>query len=194
MHRTLRLFVALCPPEPLGAALTALRPTGVAIPEHRVVDASTPYALHMTLAFVGETHHKELRSVKESVQRSASGLGAFTITAQRLVTIPTPQDGGPPRQLAVTTDAPATLLEMHRRLSQRLTSPKRNGRRARFLPHITTLRYLHNQTSAAVDEPVMLDAGWGPGAWRVAELLLFSSVLTREGSVYQVEHSVPLKE
>jgi 2'-5' RNA ligase len=187
---TLRLFVAICPPPELTRALLVLRPTAVAMPAHRVLDEAS---VHLTLAFIGETHCKDLRSVKESVDRSASGVPAFTLSPQRLITIPTPQDGGPPRLLAVSTDAPPGLLEVQRRLAQRLTSPKRNGRRARFLPHVTVARYQHGQTSGAVDEPVEGSlATAGLATWEVRGVSLFSSVLTREGSVYTIEHTAQL--
>jgi len=142
----------------------------------------------MTLAFIGDTRAKDVRDVRESVERSCSGLSPFSLTVLRLATIPTPQDGGPPRLVAAVTDAPPTLLEIQRRLAQRLTKPKRNGRRSRFLPHLTLARYRHGETSEAID---LAPAG-EPVRWRVDSCVLFSSTLRAEGSVYAPVHRVEL--
>lgn len=183
---TLRLFVAMAPPLAVGESLLgAAQALSGSLPPHRLIPAEQ---LHLTLAFIGETRAKEVRDVKESVERSCAGLRAFTLTAERLVTIPTPDDGGPPRLLAAQTDAPATLLEIQRRLAQRLTKPKKNGRRARFLPHLTLARYRHGETSAAIDSPL----GEPRPSWRVESCLLYSSHLTADGSVHEVVHTVPL--
>lgn len=167
----------------LLAALGRLAVT-TPLPPHRVIDAA---ALHMTLAFIGDTDPKALPDVRESVDRSCSGVGPFDLRAQRLVTIPTPNDGGPARLVAAVTDAPAGLLEVQRRLAQRLTRPKRNGRRPRFLPHLTLARYRHGESSGPIDWAV--DA---PVSWRVESCTLYSSVLTADGSLYAPVHTARL--
>ena len=187
MSADLRLFVALAPPVPsaksLYAAAELLTPR---LPPHRLIPAEQ---LHLTLAFIGETRPKEVRDIKESVDRSCSGLHSFVLATTRLVTIPTPEDSGPPRLLAAATDSPPTLLEIQRRLAQRLTRPKKNGRRPRFLPHLTLVRYRHGETSGPIDET--LDP---PVTWQVRECVLFSSVLTAAGSVYEAVHTVRLED
>ena len=181
----LRLFAALTPPPEAASTLHAAA-SGLAdrLPPHRLIPAEQ---LHLTMAFIGETRPKEVRDVKESVDRSCAGLKAFVLTGQRLVTIPTPEDGGPPRLVAVATDSPPTLLEIQRRLAQRLTKPKKNGRRPRFLPHLTVARYKHGETSGAIDEPLPL-----PAPWPVSTCTLFASILTAGGSVYEVVHVTKL--
>lgn len=163
----------------------AVREAGVRLPPRRLIPAEQ---LHLTMVFIGDTRPKEVREVKESVDRSCAGLRAFTLSAGRIVTIPTPEDGGPPRLIAATTDSPPTLLEVQRRLAQRLTKPKKNGRRSRFLPHLTLARYQHGETSEAIDQPLA-----EPVSWRVSGFTLYSSVVTVKGSVYQVVHTAVLE-
>lgn len=187
MSNPLRLFVALSPPPEAAAILHRAAESldsGGKLPPHRLIPSDQ---LHLTLAFIGETRAKEVRDVKESVDRSCSGLRTFTLTATRLVTIPTPEDGGPPRLIAAATDSPPTLLEIQRRLAQRLTRPKKNGRRPRFLPHLTLARYKHGETSDAIDQPLT-----PPQSWQVSECVLYSSNLTAGGSVYEVVHTARL--
>ena len=183
----LRLFVALSPPSEAATLIAAAAESlSTRLPPHRIIPADQ---LHLTLAFIGETRAKEVRDVKESVDRSCSGLRAFTLTATRLITIPTPDDGGPPRLIAAATDSPPTLLEIQRRLAHRLTKPKKNGRRPRFLPHITLARYWggHGETSDAIDHPLA-----APVSWRVSVCILYSSILTAGGSIYQPIHTAAL--
>jgi 2'-5' RNA ligase len=185
VQSSFRLFVAISPDAAASAALHgAATAMEARLPPHRVMPADQ---LHLTLAFIGDTRAKEVRDVKESVDRSCAGLKPFMLTAQRIVTIPTPEDGGPPRLIAAVTDSPPTLLEVQRRLAQRLTKPKKNGRRSRFLPHLTLARYRHGETSDAVDEALAT-----PAPWLVEGCTLFASVLTAHGSVYEVVHRARL--
>jgi 2'-5' RNA ligase len=186
VQASFRLFVALTPsPEAsqsLHAAAAAMAPR---LPPHRSIPAEQ---LHLTLVFIGDTRAKEVRDIKESVDRSCSGLQPFTLTAERLITIPTPDDGGPPRLIAAATDAPPTLLEIQRRLAQRLTRPKKNGRRSRFLPHLTVVRYRHGETSDAINEPLAVPQP----TWRVESCTLYASHLKLDGAVYEVVHTARL--
>lgn len=182
MHRsdTLRLFVALYPPpETAAALLDALHP--LTLPDHRVTPADH---IHLTLVFIGDRRVKELREVRESVERSASGLDPFDLTPQRLITIPTPNQGGPPRLVAATTDAPPALLELQRRLTTRLARP--DERHKVYSPHITLCRYAHEATS----DPINLPIGIAP--FRVERVQLMSSFITRAGPKHEVQAQVSL--
>ena len=63
---------------------------------------------------------RELTAVTESVERSASGVKACTLTAGRLISLP---NRGPARLVAVTTDAPPSILEIRRPLQLRHSGP-----------------------------------------------------------------------
>ena len=182
MHRsdTLRLFVALYPPPEVAASLLAAL-TPLTLPDHRVTPADH---VHLTLMFIGDRRAKELREVRESVERSASGLGAFELTPQRLITIPTPSQGGPPRLVAATTSSPPALLEIQRRLATRLARP--DERHKAYLPHITLCRYAHEATSDPIDQPITI------APFRVDRVQLMSSFITRAGAKHEVQAQIPL--
>lgn len=187
MHRSLRLFVAITPPADLSEALLqTLASSGLVLPPHRLIP---PEDQHLTLAFIGETRQKDLRSVVESVDRACVGFSAFALVPEAFITIPTPADGGPPRLVAARTNAPSPLIEMQRRLAMRLTTPKRNGHRARFLPHLTLARYAHGQTSDPID--VALTPAILP-PWAVGRIMLYSSVLRADHAVYEAVHEARL--
>lgn len=176
MHRsdTLRLFVALYPPTEHAEALLS-RLNRLVLPEHR----STPTAqVHMTLVFIGDRRVKELRAVRESIDRSASGLPPFTVTPQRLITIPTPAQGGPPRLVAAATDSPPTLLELQRRLASRLARP--DERKRNFHPHITLARFAQGVSAAAVDQAI------DGAAFGIDVVRLMASTLTRSGALHEM--------
>ena len=188
MDRVVRLFVALVPPADvalgmLQAVQAGLDGGSLTLPAHRLI---LPTDLHMTLAFIGDTRAKGVRDVMESVDRACTGFGPLVLRPSTLVTIPTPQDGGPPRLLAVLTDAPSALIEIQRRLALRLTTPKRSGRRGRFLPHVTVLRYAHGQSSGDIELPALVPD------WPVREVLLLQSTLNATGARYTPLHAAPL--
>jgi 2'-5' RNA ligase len=168
-----RLFVAAYPPPALArAALERIGSLG--LPEHR---ATPGEQVHLTLQFIGDTDPRELDAVRESVARSASGLAAFELTPARLITLP---KRGPSRLVALETDAPPGVLELHRRLAHRLASETRKDAADRFLPHLTLCRFRRPARGVRVDEGVELDP------FVVPEIRLMRSVLRPEGAEHRV--------
>src|SRR5690606_16844422 len=112
----------------------------------------------LTLQFIGTTSPRELPAVTESVERAASGLAAFDLTPRGLITLP---ERGPARLVAMETDAPATLLELQRRLARRLARNVRKNAGDRFRPHLTLARFpgggqvprINDSAGAAAIEP-----------------------------------------
>lgn len=171
-----RLFVAAYPSlEVSNACLAALRRLG--LPEHRETAAG---AVHLTLHFIGETDPKRLDGVAESVARSASGIGAFTMTPERIVTLPRPSARRrEARLVAAATDAPAELLEIVRRLAGRLAVSPRKDPADRFLPHLTLCRFRRPIEGLALEQRLDLEP------FNVSEIRLMRSVLKPGGA----EHS-----
>jgi 2'-5' RNA ligase len=174
----LRLFVALYPPEESRREHLRLLRKLDPPPDAR----SRPCSLeqvHMTLQFIGNREERERAEVIESVRRSAAGVDPFSLSPLRLVTLP---ERGRPRLIALETDLPPGLAEIHRRLVQRLAQPTRSGltRLDRFFPHLTLLRF----TGTA--DPKRIEVSVNGGAFLVSEIMLMRSVLRPEGA----EHSV----
>lgn len=140
-------------------------------PPHRLTGLDQ---VHLTLLFIGDTSPKEIRGVSESVERSAAGIPPFSLTPTRLVTYPTKKQGGPVRLLAVETDTPPGLLELQRRLAQRLS--RASGRKDRFAPHLTVVRFQGGQAESDVDVSVSIEP------FHVDCVRLMQSNMTRHGA------------
>jgi RNA 2',3'-cyclic 3'-phosphodiesterase len=164
----LRLFVAAYPsPEVVERLLE--HAARLAPPGRRLV---APEQVHMTIQFVGDTDPRELPEVEESVRRSAAGLSSFELRPHRLMTLP---PGPRPRLIAVETDAPPSLVELHRRLATRLARNSRERPGDRFLPHLTVCRY-GGLSGPKVNEPID-----GP-RFAVNDVRLMRSILGPSGA------------
>ncbi len=170
---TLRLFVALYPPPAAAQQLLAFLPS-LPLPSHK----PTPLdQLHLTLLFIGETDLRQLPQVQESVERAASGLPAFTLTPQRLTTLPSPSSPRTPaRLLACETSWPPHAAELQRRLAQRLARNVKQRDSAAFHPHITLARFSTPNPRAAIDQPLAMHP------FAVGEVVLVQSVLSTGGA------------
>ena len=178
----IRLFVGIQPPETLRRQyLDAL---GGLDPAPDPARRETPVEqVHLTLQFIGPVPQRELPETIESVERSAAGQPAFTLTPLRLVTFP---ERGTPRLIALELDAPAPLMEIRRRLVQRLAKRPRREDPNRFTPHITLCRFKPGAHPESVHHEVSLPS------FDVREVVLFKSTLKPTGAVYAVVHSVGL--
>lgn len=175
----LRLFVAAYPPPDTAcAALAALEPLGLAANR-----PTPPDQVHLTLCFLGDTPARELDDVRESVERSAAGLPAFTLVPRRLVTLP---QRGRPRLVALETDSDPTLLELVRRLTKRLAKRARQEPADRFLPHMSLCRFSHTADPRRVDAPLDLPA------FAIDRIVLVRSVLLPSGAEHRPVLETPL--
>jgi 2'-5' RNA ligase len=170
---TIRLFVGVYPTPEVVERLRGLL-SGLALAEHRPVPAEQ---VHLTLQFIGEVRMNHLRDVTESVERSAAGIEPFTLTPLMLATLP---ESGTARLVAAMTDAPAGLVEMHRRLVHRLARHVRAGAKERFTPHMTLCRFVHGVRAERVGAALE-----GPGlAFEVTRVSLMKSELRPDGAVH----------
>ena len=170
--RTLRLFVATYPPREVVEALQAAR-RGVVVEGVREV---TPEQLHLTLQFIGQVEPRDLGRVEESVGGACRGVGAFALRPERLISLPA---RGAVRVIAVETDSPSGVMELHRRLAQRLARHARRDAAGRFLPHLTLARV---RAGAAVSR---VDAALDCPAFLVDRVVLVRSVLRAQGAEHR---------
>ncbi|MEE9128991.1 MAG: RNA 2',3'-cyclic phosphodiesterase [Phycisphaerales bacterium] len=165
----LRLFVAIYPSLEMSAEL-ARSLQQHELPEYRLVPSEQ---MHLTLHFIGDVPAKQLDTTIESVQRATSGISAFDLTVQRLITL---GQRGQARLVAAETDRPPELLEIHRRLVTRLACSVRRNPNDRFRPHLTLCRFKKPTKRIALDSP--LDAG----PFRVHQVVLMKSTLRSDGA------------
>ena len=181
----MRLFVAAYPPRAIAEHFTALlddlgaRPVGL---------RSTPVAqVHLTLHFIGDVEKQHFDDTIESVERSAAGIGAFTLTPQCVIALP--QRGAMKRVVAVETDRPGSVLEVHQRLVTRLTRQPRSDSRREYLPHLTIARI---RPPAEITLPDVSEEQMHALAFTADRVRLMRSVLTPSGAEHHVVHEVVL--
>lgn len=177
----LRLFVAIYPPSQtirmLADELRGIEADGCRrVPSEQV---------HLTVLFLGRTRSEDVARICESVDRSCSGISAFSLTPSRLITLP---QRGPARLIACETDAPAPLLEIRRRLALRLASRPRRDPGDRFRPHLTLCRFQGALARPRIDKQVCV-----PG-FQVHEIVLVRSELTPRGAIHNRVHATALAE
>ena len=176
----LRLFVAAYPPVDVSQqmidALNLLK-----LPPHRLTPVEQ---IHLTLQFIGDTPSRDLDDVIESVRRSAAGLNRLSLAPQRLITFP---ERGPARLIACETDAPPTLMELHRRLVQRLATKVRSRKDERFRPHFTLCRFTSPVRGMNVDQPTTIPE------FEIASIHLMRSTLSVSGVTHHAVAAVELE-
>ncbi|MBZ0171629.1 MAG: RNA 2',3'-cyclic phosphodiesterase [Phycisphaerales bacterium] len=144
------------------------------LPHHRETAVA---AVHLTLHFIGDTDPKCLEEITESVARSASGIGVFTLTPERLVTLPrAAARRSEARVVAMETDAPAGLLELVRRLVGRLAVSPRKDPTDRYRPHLTLCRFRGPVRGLTLEQRVDLEP------FDVSAIHLMRSVLKPGGA------------
>lgn len=167
----LRLFVAAYPPEDSARSMLRLMKR-LELPDHRITPLEQ---VHLTIQFIGDITKKEVDDVVESVERSTAGLRAFQLAPQHLLTLPR---RGPARLVAMETDGPPPLPELHRRLVTRLAHAVRSKLDDRFLPHFTLCRFRKPELLEPIRQAVDLDP------FPVQRIVLMRSVLGPRGAAH----------
>jgi len=178
----LRLFVAAYPPVDISQQMIGALNL-VKLPPYRLTPIEQ---IHLTLQFIGDTPSRDLDDVIESVRRSAAGLNKFTLTPQRLITFP---ERGPARLVACETNdpPPPTLMELHRRLVQRLATKVRPRKDKRFRPHFTLCRFTSPVNGFKTDQPITLQS------FEIAKIHLMRSTLSAIGATHHAVADIPLE-
>jgi len=161
-----RAFVAVVPPAPVLDAVAA-----TAVAARAALGGSgrwvPPVQWHLTLAFLGDD--ADLDAV--AAQLAALGSGAFTASLRGIGAFPRPRSA---RVLWVgVCDGRRELIDLAAGLDRRLGSRADQP----FRPHLTLARF-----RAPVDARGVVTRDGEAGAWRVAELVLFESVLGPGGA------------
>lgn len=177
----LRLFVGLYPPREIAEELIASLHR-LDLPAHRL---TPPEQVHLTLQFIGDTPSRQLDATIESVRRATGGLKGFSLTPLRLITLPN-RNRAPARLVAAETSAPATLLELQRRLASRLARNVRKRPGDRFLAHITLCRFRSPKRMPPLEHDLDL-----PG-FAVDQVRLMRSELKPTGAVHHEVIACPL--
>jgi RNA 2',3'-cyclic 3'-phosphodiesterase len=175
----MRTFIAIEIPSEIKSALTALqtqlRRAGAEVRWEK------PENMHMTLNFLGEVDERRIVEVEKACVLSAAEFQPFTLSLNGTGVFP---NEGQPRVLwAGLSGDVGNVVEMHRRLDDRLAPIGFKRDEKKFHPHLTIGRLKSNKKTRellalayAYQLPTL--------SFVVTEIVLMKSELHQAGSMY----------
>ncbi|HBG08189.1 MAG: 2'-5' RNA ligase [Geobacteraceae bacterium GWC2_58_44] len=170
-----RLFVAIDLPGHVKAALSGF---AAELPVARWVGAEE---LHLTLRFIGEVDQESCSAIKSAL--SAISFSAFPLTLCGVGHFP---PGRHPRVLWVGMEPCEGLMQLQQDVELALMEVGIAVDERPFSPHITLAR-LKETVPVAVTAFENRHAEFACPSFEVGELILYSSILTRQGAIHTRE-------
>ncbi len=175
-----RLFTALAIPD-ISAQAMALTQAGV--PGARW---QTREQLHLTLRFIGEVDGGAARAIDDALAMIEAP--AFTLEPHG-----TGQFGGKsPHALWAGVRPSEPLLHLRRKIETALQRAGLEPDRQKYTPHVTLARLRGANTGRVIDW-LADHALFGAPSFPVDGFILYSSLLTSDGSIYRAERAYRLK-
>jgi 2'-5' RNA ligase len=142
-----------------------------------------PHNLHVTLLFLGEVDERELAAVCRAVAAAAAGEPPFELRVSGVGAFPNPRR--PKTLWAGVADGSAELVRLHGKVEQALLDLGAYRQEDRpYSPHLTLGRVKSEADGQALTPELPKHAGWVGGRTTVAEVVVYSSELRRDGPVY----------
>jgi 2'-5' RNA ligase len=176
----MRLFVALALPDAVADGLLTLQ-TGVP-----GADWSGREQLHLTLRFIGEVDGRDANEIDDALS---------TIAAPRfmLALKSVGEFGGKhPRALWAGVREADAVIHLARKVETALQRIGQPAEQRKFTPHVTLAR-LRGSPQEKVIDYLTDHALYASAPFEVGEFILYSSVLTSDGSIYTPERNYPLR-
>jgi len=176
-----RLFVALSIPDDVANDIRRLQ---AGVPGARW---QTREQLHLTLRFIGESDGRLAAAVHDALSTISApgfelalhGVGEF--------------GGKRPSALWAGVRPNEALMHLQRKIETALQRVGIAPDRQRYTPHVTLARLRGTQPGHVMD--FLTDHGlYSSRPFAVGAFLLYSSMLTSDGSIYRAEHAYRLKE
>ena len=189
MKNQLRTFIAVSLPSPVLAGIEKwIRTLQQDLPDVRWVEAQN---LHVTLKFLGDTPLNDLPRLIQSVTQCVRRMDSFDMTLQGIGVFP---NGESPKIIWIgCREGSEELMQLAESISESLFPLGYPREARRFSPHLTLGRI----KKPVQEVPVMpiLDAYRDCllGSCSVSEVQIFSSELTRRGTVYDELAAVLLR-
>jgi 2'-5' RNA ligase len=176
----IRLFVALALPDAVLDSLFAL--------EYGVPGArwATREQLHLTLRFIGEVDGRDAAAIDDAL--AAITAPRFTMTLKGVDEF----GGKNPRALWAGVEPNEALIHLQRKIETALQRIGLEVETRKFTPHVTLAR-LRGSPPGRVLDFLTDHALYRSGPFDMDAFVLFSSVLTSDGSHYTPERVYPLK-
>lgn len=177
----MRLFVALSLPDDIAQSLQRLQ-TGV--PGARW---QTREQLHLTLRFIGEVDGRDMNAIHDAL----SGVEApgFSLALHSVGEF----GGKRPTALWAGVRSNEALMHLQRKIESALQRVDRPAERQRFLPHVTLAR-LRGTRPGHVMDYLTDHALYSSPPFSAGAFILYSSLLTSDGSIYRAERAYRLRE
>ena len=175
-----RLFVALAIPDMVAQSLALLQ---AGVPGARW---QTREQLHLTLRFIGEVDGRDAGAIHDAL--SAVRAPAFTLALHG-----TGEFGGKhPHALWARVRPNEALLHLQRKVETAIQRAGIAATRERYTPHVTLAR-LRGTPVGRVMDFLSDHALYTSQPFAVNGFILYSSVLTGDGSLYRAEHAYRLR-
>jgi 2'-5' RNA ligase len=175
-----RLFVALSLPDAVAASLALLQ---AGVPGARW---QTREQLHLTLRFIGDVDGKAQAAIDDAL----AGIEAPRFTLELHAT--GAFGGKHPHALWAGVRGNDTLLHLQRKVETQVQRAGQPPDRQKYTPHVTLAR-LRNGNPGRVMDWLTDHALYTSQAIAVEGFILYSSVLTSDGSIYRAERAYRLR-
>ena len=173
----MRLFVALPVPEKVSDDLVALQ-SGV--PDARWVPAEN---FHVTLCFAGEVQGGVLRDLEEELSDIAGPPFPVVVAGVEQFS-----SGKQPKALVALVARSDRLDWLHQKVSTVARNCGLSIERRKFRPHVTLARFSHGaETGHHIAQFMASHSTFQAGPWVADHFALYSSRMSRSGSVYREE-------
>lgn len=149
------------------------------------VNWTTPATFHITLEFLGDVDDRDLMSVCRIVTDVAAGEPPFRLGVSGLGAFPTPRR--PKILWAGITEGAEDLKRLFARLEQPLSDLGVYRKEDRpYTPHLTLGRAKDEAAGQALAPMLVTHRDWDGGQTDVEEVVVYSSLLGRNGPEYAV--------
>jgi 2'-5' RNA ligase len=174
-----RLFVALSIPDPVAQSLALIQ---AGIPDARWQSREQ---LHLTLSFIGAVDGRDGAAIHDALE--AIRAPAFTLELHGVGEF----GGKHPQALWAGVRPNEALLHLQRKIDTALRRAGVAPDGGKFTPHVTLARLRRTAVGRVMD--YLTDhALYGSAPFAVEGFILYSSVLTSDGSVYREEQAYGL--
>ncbi|HEY3294647.1 MAG TPA: RNA 2',3'-cyclic phosphodiesterase [bacterium] len=182
----MRLFIAIGLPDAWKQIL--------ALPESSIgwlgrgVKWVEPRGMHLTLRFLGEVPDNELSALQSAITEAIGDTAPFAMRIHGTGVFPNARR---PRVYWAGIEAPGTLIEMQKRIEERMQDLDFEKEENPFRPHLTLARIKEPIGKERMTE-ALLNFRLESDPINVTEVLLMQSHLSKDGAQYEAIRHFPL--